>query len=153
MPGIRTGIILAPAEACSVLERIQAVQHLAPIGLGPALVQDGIADGSFFELCKDHLPVFYSERQRLAPDILFNGPGPDRDVQVHSPDGAFFLWTVFPRLTISTSELYLDLKKAGVLVVPGSHYHPGLPEYDRLSPERAGQRSIRISYNQDLSTI
>jgi len=153
LPGIRTGIILAPADVCSVLERIQAVQHLAPGGLGPALVQEGITDGSFFKLCKEHLPAFYRERQRLAIDTLFNELEPDRDVQIHRPDGAFFLWAVFPRLTISTSELYLDLKKAGVLVVPGSYYYPGLPDDDRLSPEWEGQRSIRISYSQDLSTI
>lgn len=153
LPGVRTGIVLAPAEVCSVLERVQAVEHLAPGGIGPAIIKDGISDGSFFRLCHDHLASFYRERQELALDILFNGLVPDRDIQVHRPDGAFFLWAVFPRLTVSTSQLYQDLKEAGVIVVPGSYYYPGLPDAERNSPAWDGERSIRISYSQDLKTI
>ena len=151
LPGLRTGIILAPARVTAVIERLQAIEHLAPNSIGPALVEGGIADGSMIRICKEHLPPFYKARKNLAVSTLFKHLQPDKQVQLHRPDGAFFVWAIFPKLKITSVELYSALKQSGVIIVPGSYYFPGLPKEKQT--EVAYHNSVRISYSQNEATI
>ncbi|MBW7857752.1 MAG: aminotransferase class I/II-fold pyridoxal phosphate-dependent enzyme [Leptonema sp. (in: Bacteria)] len=153
LPGIRTGIIIASNKVCRVLERIQAIQHLAPGSMGPALTQEGIRDGSLIQLCKDDLPAFYLKRQQAALKIICSELQPKDEVLIHRPDGAFFLWAVFPKLKISAYQFYNKLKEANVIVVPGNYYYPGLSDTDKNNIDYDGERALRISYVQDEHSI
>jgi valine--pyruvate aminotransferase len=49
----------------------------------------------------------------------------DDRLHIHLPEGAIFLWLWFEGLSITTSELYEQLKQVGLLVVPGKYFFPG----------------------------
>lgn len=150
LPGVRTGIIIASKEICTILKRIQAIQHLAPGSIGPELTEAGIRDGSLIQLCKQYLPDFYLERQKVALHVLSNQLIPKEEILIHRPDGAFFLWAVFPKLKINSYQFYTELKNARVIAVPGHYYYPGLTEIDQ---HYDGNRALRISYVQDKQSI
>ena len=70
------------------------------------------------------------------------------DFHIHKPEGAFFLWLWFPELPITNEELYQQLKKRGVLVVPGHYFFPGLAEDWRHKNE-----CIRVNYAPDEQIV
>ncbi|HEY9614806.1 MAG TPA: valine--pyruvate transaminase, partial [Allocoleopsis sp.] len=47
---------------------------------------------------------------------------------LHRGEGAIFAWLWLQDLPITDWELYQELKKVGVIVVPGSTFFPGLRE-------------------------
>lgn len=151
LPALRTGIVIGPPSVIAVIEKLQAIQHLAPGSAGPALLTNGLLDGSFLAACRDHIMPFYRERQAAAREALFAGLDPEREVLLHRADGAFFLWAIFPRLRASSRQLYDRLKSRGVIVVAGDYYYPGLQESDRA--RSAGDRALRISYTRDPESL
>lgn len=151
LPALRTGIVIGPRSVLALIEKLQAIQHLAPGSIGPALLTPGLKDGSFAQACRDHIVPFYRQRQTVAIHTLFSGLKPGKEVLVHRPDGAFFLWAIFPRLKATARQLYDELKSRGVIVVAGDYYYPGLPERDR-GPS-SSNRALRISYTRDPESL
>ena len=47
------------------------------------------------------------------------------DYAVHKSEGAIFLWLLLPQLSITTRQMYHELKKRGVIVVPGEYFFFG----------------------------
>jgi valine--pyruvate aminotransferase len=47
---------------------------------------------------------------------------------LHRGEGAIFAWLWLQELPVSDWEFYQQLKKVGVIVVPGSSFFPGLEE-------------------------
>ncbi|MCB1302876.1 MAG: valine--pyruvate transaminase [Leptospiraceae bacterium] len=145
LPGLRTGIVVAPDDVVRKIEKLNSIFNLSCGGMGPALTLRSIETGSLLAKCKSILQPHYLRSRNLAIEKLRNGLG-DR-VRIHESGGAFFLWLWFDA-PISTTTLYEKLKEAGVIVVPGKYYFPGLTE-----DFEHRDRCIRLSFSQEASTI
>ncbi|MBI41161.1 MAG: valine--pyruvate transaminase [Leptospiraceae bacterium] len=146
LPGLRTGIVVAPPDMVAQIEKLNSIFNLSCGGMGPALVRKSIETGTLLKQCRNILQPHYRKARDLAVRKLKLGLG-NCGLRVHESGGAFFLWLWFDA-SISTTVLYQKLKEAGVIVVPGKYYFPGLEdEFDHRD------RCIRLSFSQDLQTI
>ena len=143
LPGARTGIVVASEEVVDDLTRMIAVLNLAVGSVGPVLVQPLVESGEIIELCRQFITPYYRAKAAFAAEAL------QRELagvphRIHSPEGAFFLWLWLPGLPIPSAELYRRLKRAGVFVLSGHYFFPGLTE-----PWPHRNECLRISFAQD----
>jgi len=147
LPGVRTGIIVAREEIIHAYANANGIVNLACGNIGPAIATELFRSGEIQSLTRDYLTPFYRERALAAVSGFREAMG-DLPYRIHKPEGAFFLWLWFEGLPISSQELYLRLKKRGVLIVPGHHCFFGL---DEDWPHR--QECIRVSHVQDPDSV
>ena len=143
LPSARTGIIVASKEIVRALTSMNAIMSLSPNSFGALLAEKLVTTGRITTLSKDMLQPYYrAKKNRAVAAIgkLFEGI----PCRVHVPEGAMFLWLWFENLPISSLELYHELKKAGVLVVSGHYFFPGMKEEWPHTNE-----CLRITYSQD----
>lgn len=127
LPGVRTGIVIAPKEIASAIAQINGVLNLALSSFGPALTSDLISSGEVTRLSNNIIRPFYEKKSLRAIELCqaeFKG----LDYYIHKAEGALFLWLWLPELSITSQELYERLKDRGVIIVPGHHFFPGLKE-------------------------
>lgn len=147
LPGARTGIVIARPDIAAAFARANTVISLACGTFGPQMLRGTLADGSLHRLCRDSIKPFYEERRQLALDVFDRERG-DLPLQVHAPDGAFFLWLWCEHLPIDSRELYERLKARGVVVLPGNDFFIGTGHDWRHRRE-----CLRLSYAGDHDTI
>jgi valine--pyruvate aminotransferase len=143
LPGVRTGVIVADAELIAALTRMTAVMSLAVGSVGPVLVEQFLENGQILSMAEQSITPFYRRKAlaacRQLQDALEGIP-----YKIHTPEGAFFLWLWLPGLPITSAQLYSRLKRAGVFVISGHHFYPGVKEQWQHRDE-----CLRISYAQD----
>ena len=147
LPGARTGIVVASEEVVEALTRMTAVLNLAVGSVGPVLVQPLIESGEIISLSRQLITPYYQAKAALACEALqqeLDG----LPHKIHSPEGAIFLWLWLPGLPISSAELYRRLKGAGVFVLSGHYFFPGLEE-----PWQHRNECLRISFAQDEDIV
>lgn len=147
LPGVRTGIVVAHPEVVEALTSMTAVLNLAVGSVGPVLAQPWVENGKILELGRRTVMPYYRDKAMRARETLERELA-DVPALVHEPEGAFFLWLWLPGLPITSAELYRRLKAAGVLVLPGHYFFPGL---DEPWPHR--DECVRISYAQDDDVV
>jgi valine--pyruvate aminotransferase len=143
LPSSRTGIIIANPEIIKAVPQMNAIFNLAPGGIGPVIALELIRSGKIIELSRDVVRPFYKRKMEKAVALVkeeFEGI----NYFIHKPEGAMFLWLWFKDMPITCAELYEQLKRDGVLIVPGHYFYPGLNEEWKHKDE-----CIRISYSQD----
>ena len=140
LPGVRTGIVVAPEAVVEALAGVNAIANLSTASFGPALVERMVTSGEILELSREVIRPWYRDRAARARDRLRAGLA-GTGARVHVPEGAFFLWLWLPGLPVTCAELYARLKRRGVLVLPGHYFFPGLPGEWRHRHE-----CIRVSY-------
>ncbi|GIX43561.1 MAG: valine--pyruvate transaminase [Leptospiraceae bacterium] len=145
LPGLRLGIVIAKPEIISLIGKIQAIQSLSPSRIAPYVFKNTFRTMEFYEQCKKHIKNFYLTKRNMIITQLKEQLTPDL-IQIHQSEGAFFLWLIFPKLKISSFELYEKLKQRGLIVVPGNYYYPGY--IIKNSSSYDGEKSIRISFSQ-----
>ena len=147
LPGVRTGIVVAHPEIVAALTNMTAVLNLAVGSVGPVLAQPWVESGEILTLGRQAIMPYYRDKAQRARDLL------ERELaglpfRIHEPEGAFFLWLWLPGLPVPSAELYRRLKAAGVLVLSGHYFFPGLDE-----PWPHKDECVRISYAQDDETV
>lgn len=147
LPTLRTGIVIARPEIIRILSGMTAVLSLAPGSVGPMLALDMVRDGSILALSQDIIRPFYERKMRRAVNQL-KAELEGLDVRIHKPEGAMFLWLWFPRMPVTSQELYERLKARGVLVVPGHYFFPGAD-----SDWSHRHECIRVTYAQDDAIV
>lgn len=151
LPGLRTGIIIANEAITRKIGSMNAVISLAPGSLGPALALNALKTGAINQLSDDMIRPYYEE-------TVWNMIGFLReslegvDFHIHKPEGAIFVWVWFPNLPVTSQILYEKLRDKGVLVIPGEHFFPGIPE-DEAEPWAHRYECIRVSYAADPSLL
>ena len=140
LPGVRTGLVVAPEAVIEALGAMNAIVSLATNSIGPALVLDLVKSGDLVRVSRDIIRPFYEQRSKRALAWLLEEVA-GLPCRVHKPEGAFFFWLWCEGLPISAQELYMRLKAKGVVVVAGHHFFPGLAEE---WPHR--HECLRISY-------
>jgi len=142
LPGVRTGIVIANEDVIKPLSNMTAITSLAPGGVGPVIVNSLLRKRLLTSLCDDVIRPFYLSRCELAVNLLKSSLNDPR-LHIHLPEGAIFLWLWFEGLSISTSQLYEELKQQGLLVVPGKYFFPG-----QDNPGEHAESCIRMNYVQ-----
>lgn len=148
LAGIRTGIVVGPAELISALSKMNAITNLAPGSAGPGLMYDLVRSRKILSLSREHVQPYYRDRADFAVDVLAREMG-DTPWQIHKPEGAFFLWATFPGIPIHSQLLYERIKSRGALVIAGHHFFAGL-EHD---PWQHKTECLRITYAQDKEEV
>jgi len=147
LPGVRTGIVVANEEVIRLLSNMTAITSLAPGGVGPVIVNELMRKRLLTTLSDDVIRPFYQARCELAINWLKQRIHDER-LHIHLPEGAIFLWLWFEGLSITTSQLYHELKKEGLLVVPGKYFFPG-----QEAPDTHAESCIRMNYVQSEDDV
>lgn len=151
LPGLRTGIVIAAEPIIRRLASMNAVISLAPGSLGPALALEAVKSGEINHLSNNIIQPYYETKVWQTVEFLRESLA-GVDYYIHKPEGAIFVWLWFPNLPITSQQLYEKLRDRGVLVIPGEHFFPGLPE-DADSPWPHRYECIRVSYAADIETV
>ncbi|TVZ39958.1 valine-pyruvate aminotransferase [Alteromonadaceae bacterium 2753L.S.0a.02] len=142
LPGVRTGIIVAPESITEKFVRANTIVSLANGNLGPALANALLRANELDAVCEQELQPFYRQKREFMLTEL------DRvlaglNYRVHQSEGAFFVWLWFPELAMSSETLYQRLKAKNVLIMAGEHFFFGLGE-----PWPHSQQCIRLNFCQ-----
>ncbi len=148
LPGLRTGIVVAREEIISALASVTAILNLSVPSVGAVLLQDMVESGAIIRLSRNVIRPFYQAKAQSAAHWLKQAMA-GYPCHIHRPEGAMFLWVWFPGLPVTSAQLYRRLKDAGVLVVPGHHFFPGLEATDW--PHR--NECLRVSFAQPDATV
>ena len=150
LPGVRTGILVGPAEIVEAVTAMVAIGGLANGNIGQQMVLPLVESGEILEIGARLLRPFYEERRAGAISAVreyFEGV----EWALHENEGAFFLWLWLRGLKVTTTELYGRLKEKGVLVVPGEYFFFGLQEGG--GEWGHGHECLRISYAQGAEVV
>lgn len=142
LPGLRTGIVIAAPPVIDALVGMNAMLNLAPNPLGARIALELMRRHDLIRLSRELVQPHYAARSRLAQEIAATALA-GLPYRLHQSEGAIFLWLWLPGLPISSDELYARLRARGVLVIPGSHFGPGL---EQPWPHLA--ECVRVSYAQ-----
>lgn len=147
LPGVRTGIVIAAPPVIEALVGMNAMLNLAPNPLGARIALEVMRRHDLLVLSRDVVRPHYAARSRLAQAIAtraFEG----LPFRMHVSEGAIFLWLWFPGLPVAADEIYARLRARGVLVIPGSHFGPGL-----AAPWPHLDECLRVSYAQPEAVL
>jgi valine--pyruvate aminotransferase len=143
LPAARTGIVIANEAIIEALTRMTAILSLAVGSVGPRIVQPLLDSGEILDMAARHIRPYY-ERKALHCCGCLHRELEGLPYRIHKPEGAIFLWLWLPDLPITSAELYSRLKAAGVLVLSGHHFFPGLD-----APWPHCDECLRISFALD----
>ena len=143
LPGVRTGIIIANHKTIQAISRMSGIITLAPSSVGPSLLTKMVKDNELIPLANNVVKPYYQAKADIAVKLLneiFGGSS----AKLHKLEGAFFMWIWFPDLKITSEELYQQLKRKGVYIIPGHNFFIGI-EDGWLHQHQC----IRINYAKD----
>ena len=147
LPSVRTGIVIANHETIEAMSRISGILTLAPSGVGPTLATRLVKSQEIMQLANDVVKPYYQAKAETAKQ-LFSEIFGNTSAKLHKLEGAFFMWIWFPDLTITSEELYQQLKAKGVYIIPGHNFFIGM---DDDWPHQ--HQCIRINYAKDETTL
>jgi valine--pyruvate aminotransferase len=128
LPGERVGIAIADERFIAVLESFQSNANLHSSRYGQAIAAKAIASGELAHLSSSVIKPYYQQKFSCIEAALTQTMPRDIPWFLHKGEGSVFAWLWLKDLPISDLDLYQELKKEGVIVVPGSSFFPGLKE-------------------------
>lgn len=147
LPGVRTGILVAPEPVVERFVRANTVMSLASGNLGPMLMNAIMRAGELDSLCTQTIQPYYRDRRALMLGEIDRALA-GLNYRVHVSEGAFFVWLWFPELAITSEALYQRLKANNVLIMAGEHFFYGLE-----APWDHAQQCIRLNFCQAPAVI
>jgi valine--pyruvate aminotransferase len=147
LPGLRAGIVIANHDTVEAISRMNGILVLAPNSVGPSLLTRMIKDKGLIPLANNVIKPYYQAKANIAVQ-LFDEIFANSNVKLHKLEGAFFMWIWFPKLEITSEELYQKLKGKGVYIIPGHNFFIGM---DDNWPHQ--HQCIRINYAKDEATL
>lgn len=128
LPGERIGIAIGDEQVIQVLECFQTNACLHASRYGQAIAARAITSGGLAEISTSVIRPFYQNKFSVLESTLDEAMPKDLPWYLHRGEGAIFAWLWLQDLPISDWEFYQELKRVGVIVVPGSTFFPGLEE-------------------------
>ncbi len=122
LPAVRNGVIIANKETASLLSSANAIVSLANPNIGQMLMTPLLESGQIDQIVRDIIQPYYAQKASYAKQVIEATFGDDFPWRLHSHQGSFFFWLWLENLPISTKQLYQNLKKKGVVVVPGEYF-------------------------------
>ncbi|BAY35078.1 valine--pyruvate transaminase (plasmid) [Nostoc carneum NIES-2107] len=128
LPGERIGIAIGNEKTIQVLESFQTNALLHSSRYGQAIAARAINSGALAEIAEQVIRPFYQNKFSVLENTLDSSMPKDLPWFLHRGEGAIFAWLWLKDLPITDWDFYQELKKVGVIVVPGSTFFPGLKE-------------------------
>lgn len=128
LPGERVGIAIGNETIIQVLEAFQTNACIHSPRYGQAIAARAIGSGALADISAEVIRTHYQHKFTVLEATLDAAMPADLPWFLHRGEGAIFAWIWFQDLPISDRELYQELKKVGVIVVPGSSFFPGLKQ-------------------------
>lgn len=149
LPGTRTGIVIGPPEIIKAVRSMNAIVGLANPSTGQQILTSLVESGEVLRLSRDVVRPFYQAKCQSSRAVALKLFGDEIPWRMHRSEGALFLWFWFPRLPITSKELYRRLKARGVLVIPGEYFFFGHDEPGWTHRDEC----IRVSYAMDEQVV
>ncbi|BAZ25581.1 aminotransferase class I and II [Kalymmatonema gypsitolerans NIES-4073] len=128
LPGERIGIAIGDEQVIQVLESFQTNACLHASRYGQAIAARAITSGGLADISEQVIRSFYQNKFTVLESTLNEAMPKDLPWFLHRGEGAIFAWLWLPDLPTTDWEFYQELKRVGVIVVPGSTFFPGLEE-------------------------
>ncbi|MBD2437287.1 valine--pyruvate transaminase [Nostoc sp. FACHB-110] len=128
LPGERIGVAIGDEKLIQVLECFQTNMCIHPSRYGQAIASRAINSGSLVQISEQVIRPFYQQKFTVLESTLESAMPKDLPWFLHRGEGAIFAWLWLKDLPMTDWEFYQELKKVGVIVVPGSTFFPGLKE-------------------------
>jgi len=128
LPGERVGIAIGNEKLIEALECFQANAALHSSRYGQAIAALAIDSGRLAHISETVINPFYKNKFAVLETSLEAAMPNDLPWFLHRGEGAIFAWIWLQDLPISDGDFYQQLKKVGVIVVPGNSFFPGLRE-------------------------
>ncbi|MDB9525587.1 valine--pyruvate transaminase [Oscillatoria sp. CS-180] len=128
LPGERIGIALGDESIIQVLQSFQTNLCIHSSRYGQAIAARAIASGALADISEAVIRPYYQNKFAVLEDSLTSFLPKTAPWYLHRGEGAIFAWLWFDQLSATDRELYQQLKRYGVIVVPGNPFFPGLQE-------------------------
>ncbi|MEG4421799.1 valine--pyruvate transaminase [Microcoleus sp. LAD1_D5] len=128
LPGERIGIAIGDEKIIQILECFQTNMCIHSPRYGQAIATRAIASGALADISINVIRPYYQSKFAIVESTLEQAMPKDLPWFLHRGEGAIFAWLWLKDLPMTDWELYQELKKVGVIVVPGSSFFPGLRE-------------------------
>lgn len=128
LPGERVGIALGDERLIQVLEAFQTNLCLHSSRYGQVIAARAIQSGALAEIATRVIRPHYQAKFAVLETTLDEAMPREVPWFLHRGEGAIFGWLWLRDLPMSDWEFYQLLKQAGVIVVPGSPFFPGLED-------------------------
>lgn len=128
LPGERIGIALGDESVIQILQSFQTNLCIHSSRYGQAIAARAIASGALGHLSETVIRPYYRNKFAVLSESLDRYMPMDAPWYLHRGEGAIFAWLWFDQLPVTDRELYQQLKRYGVIVVPGDPFFPGLQE-------------------------
>lgn len=148
LPGERVGIALGDEGILRAIEGFLTNACIHASRYGQALAAQAIASGALAHLSETVIRPHYQHKFTVLAEGLRAGLSADLPWFLHRGEGGVFAWLWLRDLPVTDWELYQELKRVGVIVVPGHTFFPGL----RQEWSHARQ-CVRISLTASLREI
>ncbi len=148
LPGERIGVAIGDPKLIGILESFQTNLCIHSSRYGQAIAAKAIASGRLVEISTNVIRPYYQQKFNVLENTLDQCLPNDLPWFLHRGEGAIFAWLWLQDLPLTDWEFYQQLKKVGVIVVPGSTFFPGLRE-DWVHK----QQCIRISLTASNAEI
>lgn len=128
LPGERIGVAIGDPKLIGVLECFQTNLCIHSSRYGQAIATRAINSGAIADISISTIRPYYQSKFTVVESTLDQAMPKDLPWFLHRGEGAIFAWLWLQDLPITDWDLYQELKKVGVIVVPGSSFFPGLRE-------------------------
>ncbi|NET01975.1 MAG: valine--pyruvate transaminase [Sphaerospermopsis sp. SIO1G2] len=128
LPGERIGIAIGDEKLLQALECFQTNVGIHSSRYGQAIAARAIESGALGDIAENVIRPFYQNKFDVLESTLDAAMPKNLPWFLHRGEGAIFGWLWLQDLPITDWEFYQELKKVGVIVVPGSSFFPGLKE-------------------------
>jgi valine--pyruvate aminotransferase len=128
LAGERIGIAIGDPKLIEVLESFLTNACLHSSRYGQALAAKAIASGALADISVNVIRPHYQRKLAIVEATLDATMPKNLPWFLHRGEGGIFAWLWLQDLPITDCEFYQELKKVGVIIVPGSTFFPGLQE-------------------------
>ena len=140
LPGERVGIAIGDEAIIQTLEAFQTNLCIHSSRYGQAIAAHAIASGQLSQVAETVIRPYYFARLQTLEAALQDSMPDDVPWYLHRVEGSIFGWVWFQDCPVTDWEIYQQLKDAGVIVVPGRPFFPGLQD-----PWEHTEQCLRIS--------
>ena len=128
LPGERIGIAIGDPQMIEALECFQTNMCIHSPRYGQAIATRAIASGKLADIAETVIRPHYQQKFTVLENALDEAMPKDLPWYLHRGEGAIFSWLWLPELPMTDWDFYQELKKVGIIVVPGNSFFPGLRE-------------------------
>lgn len=128
LPGERLGVAIGDEKLLQALECFQTNAGIHSSRYGQAIAARAIESGALADIAENVIRPFYKNKFDVLERTLEAAMPKNLPWFLHRGEGAIFGWLWLQNLPITDWEFYQELKKVGVIVVPGSGFFPGLKD-------------------------